>query len=789
MAARVVKADRLNIPRFKWRPRKAASVFDLSSHGRAKEALDFGMSMSGSGFNIFVLGPDGSGRLTETRAYLSEMLEPRDPVDDWVYLNNFARPHRPKPYRLKPGTGRALRDAMAGFVADLRRALRETFEGDAYQARVKAVQRRLAQEAEAAMAEIRAMAGEAGLGVFPGEQGAVIAPVDAEGKPMPFEQVPEAEREAIAAKARGIAERVGETERRIAKSHAGLNAKLGEITRDAALETIRVLLAPLKDRFGGNNLNRWFVELEGDILDHLGAFGPAADAKGTPAAVEPAERRYAVNLFVDNGDATRPPIILESNPTYENLFGRIEYRPGATHLETDFSLVRAGALHRANGGVLVLRAEALAMEPMAWPALIACLRDGKIRIEERHRQQTMPVVGAPSPKAIPLDITIVLVGSPMIYYAGYSKSPDFQALFQVKADIAPDMPATAANLGALGTVLRRRAEARLGRSIDDGGIGYLMGLAARVDGDRTRVSSRLELLDDVVSEAAARAPGERPLSEADLTDARAARLRRNDQVEARSQDVIERGTVLIDTAGAVVGQINGLTVRDYGDHAFGGPSRITARASVGRHGVINIERQVALGGPIQQKGAMVLEGYLSGLFARAAPLSFNCSITFEQNYGGVEGDSASLAELIAILSDLAEVPIRQDLGITGSVNQLGEAQSVGGVHHKVEGFFKACSHKPLTGDQGVIVPASNADNLVLDDAVAEAARAGTFHLYTVRRVEEAAELLTGLPCGKPNKAGIYPEDSLYGRVQRRLAEFDAALFRREAALAAAANTG
>lgn len=789
MAARVVKSDKLDIPRFKWRPRKAASVFDLSSHERARDALDFGMSMRGPGFNIFVLGPDGAGRLTETMAYLSETLKARKPVDDWVYLNNFRRPHRPKPYPLKPGTGRALRDAMTAFVADLRRALRDAFEGDAYQERVKAVQKRLSTEAEGAMAAARAAAAEVGMGIFPGEQGPIIAPIDADGKPVALDQVPEADRAAMTAKAQEIAERVAETERDLAKSRAGLNATIGEITRDAALETTRALLAPLKERFAGNSLNRWFVELEEDILDHLGAFGPAMDPNGNPNPMEPPERRYAVNLFVDNGDGTRPPIVLESTPSYENLFGRIEYRPGATHLETDFSLVRAGALHRANGGVLVLRAEALAMQPDAWPALIACLRDGKIRIEERHRQQTMPVVGAPSPKAIPLDIKVVLVGSPMVYYSGYSKSPDFQALFQVKADIARDMPATARNLGAYGTVLRRRAEARVGRSLDDAAISYLMGLAARIDGDRSRVSSRLELLDDVVAEAAARGQAKKPLAEADLITARAARLRRDDQVEEQSQEVIARGTVLIDTKGTEIGQINALTVRDYGDHAFGGPSRVTARASVGRHGVLNIERQVALGGPIQQKGAMVLEGYLSGLFARTAPLSFNCSITFEQNYGGVEGDSASLAELIAILSDLAEVPLRQDLAITGSVNQLGEAQAVGGVHHKVEGFFKACAHKPLTGDQGVIVPISNADSLVLNDDVVAAVNDGRFHLYTVRRIEEAAELFTGLPAGKPNKTGIYPDDTLYGRVQRRLAAFDAALFRREAALADAANRG
>lgn len=782
MAARHVKSDKLGIPRFKWRPRKTAGVFDLSSHERAREALAFGLSMEAPGFNIFVLGPPAAGRMTETMTFIRQHVRPRGPASDWVYLNNFRRSHRPKPYPLKAGTGRQLRDALGEFVSGLRESLKQAFESEPYRSDVKTAQDTVAEKHETDLAALKKQAAEVGLGIFQGEHGPIIAPADTSGQPMAMDKIPETHREVLTKTAEEIAERLNAINMETARARAALVQQIAEITRDAARETCKTLMAPMVEQFAGHGLNRWFVALEQDILDNLRNFGPSHDPQGNPIPIEPPERRYGVNLLVDNGDMTDPPIILESNPSYENLFGRIEYRPGQSHLETDFTLVRAGALHRANGGVLVLRAESLAMTPRGWGALVGALRDRVIRIEELHRQNAMPVVGAPSPKAIPLDVKVVIVGSPALYYSGFSMSPDFQGLFKVKADIAADMKADASNLGLYGSILAQRASKLSDRAVEPEGVGFLLGMAARINGDRTRVSAQMELLDDIVAEAAARAPGTAPLSEVDLAEAHAARERRNDRVEGHSQEMIERGTVMIDTDGLVTGQINALTVRDTGDHAFGGPSRVTARASVGRHGVLNIERQVALGGPIQQKGAMVLEGYLSGLFAQTAPLSFNCSITFEQNYGGVEGDSASLAELIAILSDLAEVPLRQDLAITGSVNQRGESQAVGGVHHKVEGFFKACERKGLTGKQGVLVPESNGDNLILSDDVAAAVEAGNFHLYTVRTIEEALELFTGMKAGKPGKSGLYPAGTLYRLVQDRLSDFDRALFRREAAL-------
>ena len=449
---------------------------------------------------------------------------------------------------------------------------------------------------------------------------------------------------------------------------------------------------------------------------------------------------------------------------------------------TDFTMIRAGSMHRANGGMLVLRAEALARNPTSWEFLKGALRDGEIRIEEPHRAGSVPLAGAPRPKAIALDIKVVIVGAPRWYYTFFSIDPDFQTYFKVKADIDADMDATPDNLASYAALIRTIAHDHRQVSCDDAAVQRLLGMAARWAEHREKLTARFEILEDVVTEAAeiVHEQGGDVVTEAIVIQASEHRRRRNARVEDRMQQSISEGTVMIDTSGEAVGQINALTVRDLGDHAFGGPSRVTARASVGRLGVINVERQVALGGPIQQKGVMVLQGYLAGCFAKRFPLSFNCSITFEQNYGGVEGDSASMAELVAVLSDLSGAPLRQDIAITGSVNQHGESQAIGGAHHKIEGFFRSCVEQDgLTGHQGVVIPAVNEKNLILRDEVAAAVAGGEFHIWGVANIDDAVALFTGLDAGQPDDAGDYPPNSVYGRVMARLAEYDAILFERE----------
>ena len=784
MTVRTLDGAEVGLPPFDPGDRQDGSLFDLSSHSRAREALETGLAMKDAGFNVFVLGEDRSGRMTETLEFLARALEDKPVPDDWVYLNNFRRSHRPKPVHLPPGVGREFRDAMARAVPGLRDALTQAFGGAEFQESVDRAGDRVREQVNADLETLRKDALEHRMTIIQTAQGMMIAALGEDDKPVGIETLPEDRRQEAQELAQDLGARLADIMRRAAELQSELADDVTQMRRQAADHAVGVILEPLIAKFGKYpGLNRWLIGMREDVLDNLLLFQGQEAAPAMPGMPreqrEPPERRYTVNLLVDHGDETLCTPYLESNPTYENLFGRIEYRSTGGYLDTDFSLIRAGALHKANGGILVLRAESIGSHPMTWNFLKGALRDGMIAIQETHRHSGVQLTGAPDPKPIPLDVKVVIVGAPRWYYAFFSIDPEFRAHFKVKADIDPDMEATPENLSVLAGVIRESAR-RLGPGgIEDAAVARLLSHCSRWAGDRSRLTAQVETLQDLLAEAGHLTEGDgRHIALTDIDRAIGNRRRRNSRIEDRSQEQIADGAVLIATEGAVVGQVNGLTVRDVGDHAFGGASRITARASIGRLGVINIERQVAMSGPIQQKGAMVLQGYLTGVFARAAPVSFNCSITFEQNYGGVEGDSASLAELVAILSDLSGLPVRQDLAITGSVNQRGAAQVIGGAHHKIEGFFRTCRDRGLTGTQGAIVPRANERHLVLRPEVAAAVENGEFHLYSVETVEDAVELFLGHPAGEADADGIFPPASIYGRVQATLARFDAVLSKR-----------
>ena len=787
MPAKPLSAEALALPKFDPGPALEGldggdGVFSLDSHARARAALEFALSVDDIGFNVFVLGPDRSGRMTSTLEFLGSHLQGRPVPNDWVFLNNFRRPHRPKPYSLPPGRGRALRDRMEALVPQLREALGKAIGGEEYQSSVEgesaALRERIGEQIEALRKEARTH----GLDIVQTQHGMMVVAVDDKGEALTPDKIPEDKREEVETRGREIAERVNAVTREAGRMQAEFAERVAERTRETASSAIDGLIDALARDFGEyRRIVRWIVEMRVDIVENLANFQPLPPER-RPPGWQPPERRYAVNLFVDHGEDKLPSVVVEPNPTYQNLFGSIEYHQLAGLLETDFSMLRAGSLHRANGGILVLRAEALAAAGASWQFLKGALRDGEIRVEELHRYGGVPIAGAPRPKPIPLDVKVVIVGSPTWYYTFFTADPEFQTYFKIKADIDADMDASPANLATYAGLIRRMAKKAVPEGCDEEALRLLLGTSTRWAAQRDKLSAQFERIEDLLTEAAQLVPPPGPITAEAVTLAIVQRRERNERVEDRMQDNIRRGTIMIATDGEEIGQINGLTVRDMGDHAFGGPSRITARASVGRRGVINIERDVAMGGPIQQKGAMVIQGFLAGRFARRHPLSFDVSITFEQSYGGVEGDSASLAELLAILSDLADEPIRQGLAITGSVNQRGDAQAIGGAHYKIEGFFRACQGAgELTGDQGIVVPASNEENLVLQDEVAEAVAAGKFHIWSIRRIEDAFPLFMGLEAGEPDARGVFPPDSLYGRVAARLDEFDRILMERERA--------
>ncbi|HVA12173.1 MAG TPA: AAA family ATPase [Stellaceae bacterium] len=773
MSATKLPADAVGVPRFAASPVAGAEIFDLTSHARARAALDFGLSVAALGFNIFVVGEDRTARMTATLAHLATALGQRPAPSDWVYLNHFRHPERPMPVALPAGTGRKLCDALRMLIPKLRAALAASFSGDAYQARLLALREQAEHEVRADMENLAQAAQTHGLQLVQGEDGALRL---RHAPPAPGVAAPTLDE----ATEREMATALTRVQFRAVDARARLAGQIQALNRGIAAEVTAPELDALDREFGAlPGLVRWLTAMRVDMGETPERFQLQPGSVGDG---ELPERRYAVNLFVDRGEETHPQIVLEANPSYENLFGWIEYRQSQGSMQTDFLQIRAGALHRANGGVLVLRAEAMAANPASWAFLKAALRDRQIRIEELGRGQSPPLAGAPKPGPISLDVKVVLVGAPRWYATFFDGDPDFRTYFKINADIDSDTPADARNLGiyaglVAAMVMRQGLEGASGEA-----IALLLGIAARWAERRDRLTARIELIDDLIAEAAAiaRRGGQKTLDAAIVVAAHDARSRRNARIEESMLKHVVDGMMLIDTAGGAIGQINALTVNTAGDHQFGTPVRVTARAYAGRAGIINIERAIGMGGPIQQKGAMVLEGFLAGKFAQTRPLSFTCSITFEQVYGGVEGDSASMAELIAVLSELAQLPIRQDIAITGSVNQEGISQPIGGAHWKIEGFYRVCAARPggLTGTQGVIVPQANRVSLVLHDDVAQAIAAGRFHLWSVGTVEDAAALLMGMTAGEADAAGNYPPGSIFGRVAARLDAFDRILVER-----------
>lgn len=788
MAIKRLGAGDVGLPSFKGRFEANGKglddiqVFDLSSHQRAREALRFALGIRHEGFNVFVLGEDRTGRMDATLGYLRAFAAGLPPSDDWIYLNNFHRPARPKPYRLPAGIGRQFRDRMEELVPQLASSLARSLSSQAYVEEVRALNETARATLDARFERVRARARALGLDVLRAAQGLNVVALGEDGQPLGPEGIAALPEDRRATLERAIGELnplLEELRSEARQAEVGLNERVEEINQRVADQAIEPLLDAVRREFAGfKGLGRWLVELRTDVLEHLHLFQRADTEDESPE--ETATERYAVNLLVDNGDIKNPPVILEPNPTYENLFGTMEYRVLNGTLETDFTLVRAGALHKANGGFLVLRAESLASQPHSWQFLKAALRDQEIRIEELHRMGSAPMAGTPRPKPIPLKCMVVLIGSPMWYYQFFTQDPAFITFFKVKADIDSELDVSDADVANYAKLIQRSARDLCRRRCDTGAIDRLLGQSARWAGDRHKLSARFELIEDVLVEASryAEEGDGGAITVKDVRRALDERRRRNARIEDHSQESIQHGTTLIDTQGAVVGQVNGLTYLELGDHAFGLPVRVTARAHVGVHGVINIERHTELSGPIQQKGVYGLEGFLKGLFARRFPLSFSCSITFEQNYEGIEGDSASLAELVCIISSLAGAPLRQDVAMTGSVNQAGRVQAIGGVNQKIEGFFRSCLERGLTGSQGCLVPAWNERHLTLREDVTAAIKARKFHIWSAETVEDALELLTGEKAGAPGPDGLYPPKSVLGRAYAQLEAFDKVLTER-----------
>ena len=745
---------------------------------RAVRAIDFGVDMPSPGYNIFAVGAAGSGRSTAVRQFLDRRAAERPAPPDWCYVYNFADPLRPKSLRLPHGRALALAEQMAETLATLRREMPRAFEGEQYEDRRRELMLEMQRKQQELFGELEIYLNERDFALIRSQAGLTIAPVK-DGEVLSseaYQKLDDETRQRYEEHRPELQERFDKAMRKARNQDRQAKVRVDNINNELAGFVVNNIIADLREAYADCPQVSAYLQAVGeDIVGHIGQFvGSHEEDEGNPLKALGGGSgdwfvRYQVNVLVGHGGDCAS-VVFEDNPTYARLIGRIEHRAEFGAVVTDFTQIRAGALHQANGGYLVVEAQRMLANPLAWDGLKRALRSHEIKIEEVGQFYGMVSASTLDPDPIPLDVKVVLIGEGQVYQLLTAYDDDFRELFKVQAQFVGTMTRnddTAQGYAHLVSNLCRK-EGLL--PFGPGALARILDQSARWAGDQQKLTTRFSDVADLVREAAfwAGRHGHEVVEAEDVARAVDEGLYRLSYVSQRMVEGIEEGLTLITTRGSVVGQINGLSVIQTGNYAFGVPSRITARTHAGRSGVVSIDREVRMSGPIHNKGQMILSAYLAGCFAQEQPLSVSASLTFEQLYSGVEGDSASSTELYALLSALSGVPIRQSLAVTGSVNQFGRVQPIGGVNHKIEGYYDVCKSQGLTGEQGVLIPASNVRHLMLREDIVEAVLQGQFHIYAVSRIEEGIELLTGQPAGELEPAGGYTEGSIYALAQARL---------------------
>lgn len=753
----------------------------LIGQERAVRSIFFGLSVDNKGYNIFVVGAPGSGRTTYTLEELRSKASKMPVPDDWIYVFNFDDPSEPLAINLPAGQGRALEDALDDLVEDLKVALSKAFDNSQYEDNKAQLVKEFQEQVNRLMEELRAWALERNFSIKRTPQGFVNLPMitvqDEEGRTIKremqqeeFERLTPEEQAALQKISEEISQRTLEVLRQIRDQEKTLREKIKQLEAEICRNAIRPALNELKERFGQEGkLGQWLDDLSEDIIDNFNMF--IAAARDENAEVD--FSRYSVNAFVTNDPENGAPVIREMNPTYYNLVGKVEYESRQGYLYTDFRKIVPGAIHQANGGYLLLEAEELLRQFMSWEALKRVLQTGELAIENLGEQLGFVPVSSLNPEPIPIDVKVVIIGTPWLYYLLNIYDPEFPKIFKIKADFDRDMPRNLETERLLACFVASFVERDGKMPFTSEGVGEVIEWASRLADHQDRMSTQFNRIAEVLIEATAWARMENA-SLVDLPHVRKAieeKIFRSNLIEERFQRLLQEGVIRIDVAGSVVGQINGLSVVDLVDYTFGHPVRITANVFMGQEGVVNIEREVKLTGPIHNKGLLILSSYLGRKYAQDMPLSIAARITFEQTYEGIEGDSASSTELYCLLSALSGIPLRQEIAVTGSVDQFGCIQPIGGVNEKIEGFYRFCKAKGLTGTQGVMIPKANIKHLMLHHEVLEAVESGLFHIYAVGTVDEGIELLTGVPAGIADEKGNYPQDTVHGKVKKCLRDW------------------
>lgn len=754
---------------------------------RAAKAIEFGLNMSDDGYNIYVAGLTGTGKTTMVKTYIEKLIKEKETrgetpvIEDWCYLYNFREPDQPQIVSLPQGKGKEFRDDMNQLLNRTRKEMRRAFTSDEYKEQKEKVMEESQNLQKQVFESVSEEARQQEFALKVGPAGPTLIPT-VNGHPMEEKQFNALSENAkkdlnnkhdeLIKKLQSGIEQVADLQKQTAERLQKLDKDIGEFTIS---RLINMLLITYQEQ---SKISKFLYELKRYTLDNIELFKdgeePAPTVLGMPVNQAATGKNpflpFQVNVFVDNSEVKGPPVVIESNPNFGNLFGMIERRFLLGGYVSDHTMIKPGALSKANGGYLLLSAYDIAINSIAWFALKRAIKNKEVRIEDPFEQFGLFAPQGMRPEPMPVKIKIILIGESLIYHLLSMHDEDFWEIFRVKADFDYEIDKTEKNMKDYAAFIAVCCEECGTKHFDPAGVAGMIEYSSRMVSDQDKMSSRFAFIKQLIQESDywASRDGDKLITDKHVAKAIEERIFRHNLADEKIRDMINRGEIMIDVAGEETGQVNGLSIYSLGDIAFGKPSRITASTFMGRGGVINIERESKMSGPIHNKGVMILSGYLGWRYAQDKPLSLSASLCFEQSYEGIEGDSASSAELYAILSSIAEVPIRQSIAVTGSVNQKGQIQPIGGVNLKIEGFFRVCQAQGLTGDQGVLIPSQNLRNLMLDEDVVQAVKAGKFHIYTAKTVDEGMEILTCSPAGARKKDGTYPKGSINYLVDKKL---------------------
>jgi lon-related putative ATP-dependent protease len=758
---------------------------------RALKALKFATGMKGKGFNVYTAGAPSTGKRPATRRYLEGEAKTKPTPSDWVYVNNFRDSYEPKALSLPPGKGRLFQKDIKKFISQVRRAVPAALQSEDFASQTNRITKGSVGERDKILNGLSEEAKSYGYAVRMSQMGISILPVQ-NGKPLgqeEFDSLPARVKKKYENNRETVRNALDKAGKKVNELEANTLKELKKIRDDSVHYAIGGLVSALITSYEDlPDVVRYLNEVREDILENTELFTkeevekqPADDSDESqslpPTLSDKTQssvpfRRYEINVIVDNSELKGAPVISEDNPTFSNLLGRIENEARFGTLTTDFTLIKGGSLHKANGGYLILGAIELLSNDLSYDGLKRALQKGSIMIEEAGQRLGVTSTKSLTPQPIPLNVKVILAGDHETYQALYTADPEFSTLFKVKAHFDDSIERNDQNMKTYGSFVHSLCEREGLSHLEASALAKIVEYGSRLAEDQAKLSTRFPQIADLVREANfyTTQDGSENITDAHIKKALEEKVYRANLLDEKIKEMIKRGIILIDTSGVKVGQVNGLSVISLGDFEFGQPSRITASAGLGREGVIDIEREAKLGGQIHTKGVLIISGYLANKYARDRPLSVACRLVFEQSYGGVDGDSASSTELYAILSALSDLPIRQNFAVTGSVNQIGDVQAIGGVNEKIEGFYETCKTKGLKGDESVMIPKSNVQHLMLSEEVVEAVKAGRFHVYPVGSVDEGIELLTGVRAGEIGKDGLYEQGTVHDRVSKRLAQ-------------------